>query len=231
MVTATVLLNQAIYNASRQSSFTTDSISPTAGRFVIVTITQGGSTSSANTPTMSGCSMTFTQVSSFASGSDNTKRITVFRAVAVSPTTGALTIDFAGQGQIGMTCQFVQLTKINTTGSNGSNGIIQAVAEEVALVSTSKSITLSALAKASNVTYGTILNWGYGTTQTPGSGYTELAELVNTVGSMTQSQIRIPLGSTTVNWTFADANDGRTGAVALELNTVPDTGGLILTIF
>jgi hypothetical protein len=233
MVTATALTTYAGYNASGQSSWTTSaSITPTAGRFVIITVTSGTSSSTnPNIPTVSGCNMTWTYVNGYLNAIGLSRRISVFRGVAVSPTNGAITADFAGQNQVGCTIEVAEMSGIDTTGTNGSNGIVQSVAEIVAGSATSKTITLATLAKTDNVTFGCCMAWGYGTAISPGSGYTELNDTVNTVGSQTQMQIKLPLGSTTVNWTFADANDNETGAVALELKTLPDTGGLILTIF
>ena len=233
MVTATALTTYAGYNAGGQSSWTTSSsITPTAGRFVIITVTSGtSSATNPNIPTISGCNMTWTYVNGYLNAIGLSRRISVFRGVAVSPSNGAITADFAGQNQVGCTIEVAEMSGIITTGTNGSDGIVQSVAEIIPNGATSKTITLSALAKVSNVTYGCCMAWGYGTAISPGSGYTELNDTVNTVGSMTQMQIKIPLGSTTVNWTLGDANDNETGAVALELNTAPDTGGLILSLF
>lgn len=232
MVSATALLTDAQYNGSRQSSWTTASLSPTAGRFIIAVVTSGtGSSTQPPSPTITGCNLTWTAVNTYLNPIGLSRRITVYRAVATNPSSGTLTIDFSGVGVQGVTVEVVELTGIDTTGTNGSNGIVQSLAEVVPGSATSKSMTLSALAKADNITFGACMGWGYATAISPGSGYTELTDTVNTVGSQTQMQVKLPLGSTTVNWSFADANDGETGAIALELKTVPDGGGFILTIF
>jgi hypothetical protein len=229
MVVPTVLLTYPAYNAGGQSSFTTTSISPSAGKFLLITVMSGtASAVNPNVPTLSGCGLTFTQVNTYLNVIGLSRRITVFRAVAVSPSSGALTVDFAGQNQVGMTILVSEFSGVDTTGTNGSNGIVQSTSQIVANSATSKSITLSALAKPSNVSFGAILTWGYSTSLTPGSGYTELNEIVNTVGGILQNQIKQP-GSTTVDWTFAAANDNETGAIALELNAKRNGG--IMTLF
>jgi hypothetical protein len=56
-----------------------------------------------------------------------------------------------------------------------------------------------------------------------------LNETVNTVGAITQNQYKRP-GSTTVDWSIASGNDFDTGAIAIELNFVPDDGGVVFSI-
>lgn len=107
------------------SSSTTASISPTADSLVTVFVMNYRAAGSPNTPTVSGASMTWDQVATTAFGASSEMRITKFRAMASSPGSGALTIDFGGQTQTTVFWSIEEFAGVHTGGTNGSVAIRQ----------------------------------------------------------------------------------------------------------
>ena len=192
-------------NAADQSSYNTASITPPANTLILLFVSNALGV--LNTPTVTGCNMTWTQV--ITAEPANT-RLTVFRGVGSAPTTGALTIDFAGQTQNNCRWVAVQLAGADTGGANGANGVVQS--GSAAGNGSTASISLSAIAKADNITIGGLsMNTGSGITV--GSGYTEL---VNVSGIEGNTEVEWRLGTNNVvSWTYTGANNDL--GVALEI--------------
>src|SRR5687767_13823040 len=122
-VTATALTG-AMNNVD-QSSYATASITPTANRLILCFVQSRAS--SAAVPTLTGCGLTWVQVSTGAN-STTALRLTLFRAMGAAPSTGALTIDFGGQVQANCSWSVVEFDGVDTSGTNGSGAIVQASA-------------------------------------------------------------------------------------------------------
>src|SRR5205085_3732552 len=157
------------------SSFNTASITPTANRLILATVTSRHASADPNHPTLSGCGLTWVEVAS--DNYDNTgsqKRVTVFRAMGASPSTGAVTIDFAGQCQSDCVWTIDQLSGMDTSGTNGSGAGVQSATNQDRTGSgTSLTTTLAAFGSANNATYGACAV-GKGTgTSTAGSGFSK----------------------------------------------------------
>lgn len=134
------------------SSYATASITPSADKLILAWVYSIAS-AAPNTPTASGNGLTWVQV---ATTSDNigNRRITLFRAMGASPSSGAVTFDFGGQTQIGCAWSVVEYDNVDTSGSNGSGAIVQAVADGSGANATSFSITLSSFGSTLNATAG-----------------------------------------------------------------------------
>jgi hypothetical protein len=128
------------------SSFLTASISPAAAavQYIGVTHHQSGGQP---TPTVTGCSLTWVQEETQVLGT--TRRLTVFRAHG-TPTTGQLTIDFAGATQTACAWSVVECAGADLSGTSGSAATRQSVPATAAAVTTITS-TLAALEHAGNV--------------------------------------------------------------------------------
>ena len=172
IVTATNLANGT--GAIGSASATTASITPTASQLVLITVGNHVGSGTPATPTITGCSMTWTQIATHQSSSDSLKRITMFRGVSSSPTTGALTIDFGGQSQDSALWCVDQLNKAKISGTNGSDAIVQVNSTDSTASNTSLTTTLGAFSNINNATYG-----GFYCDGTPGAaagtGFTRLA--------------------------------------------------------
>lgn len=209
------------------TSANTASISPTPNRLVLVAVGSKRDTTTPDTPTVSGAGMTWTQVATIAKTDAQRMRTTLFRGLSNSPSPGALTISYGSQVQERLTWVVTEFANVVPTGTNGADAIVQAVTAQTSGSGTTEtsslSITLAALAKASNATYGTvnILNGAI----TPGSGYTEIAE-ADSAETNHQSQYKI-IGSTTVDWSWTSAYGV---GIAVELNEAAGGGGALLAL-
>ncbi|KKL21001.1 hypothetical protein LCGC14_2449830 [marine sediment metagenome] len=170
-------------NTTDATSFTTASITPTANRLVLVAVHAGTSTgdSPANTPTISGNGLTYVQIATIGvndTGGGNLKQtLTLFRAMGASPSTGVITIDFAGETQVGCIWGVDEFAGIDTGGVDGADAVVQSAtnSDDTASVN-SLTVTLAAFGDAGNATYGT---FGIARNQafTEGTGFTEISDL------------------------------------------------------
>ena len=122
-----------------------------------------------NVPTVTGGGLTWVEVVNRLEG---TRRLTLFRALGSSPTSGALTIDFAGQTQTQAMWSIVAFHHASRAGTNGSDAIVQ-TAVNSSSGATSGTMTLSALADAANATAGGHYHAANEAT-TEGSGFTQI---------------------------------------------------------
>ena len=225
--------------ATDATSYTTANISPGANT-LITTVVFNRLIGTPNTPTLTGCSMTWTQNDTATS---NGYRITVFRSTSASPGSAcALTADFASQTQLDGWIFVYQWDDAAITGTNGSDGIVQSVddAEGGASV-TAASITLASFADATNnAAFGC---WTHGSASIAheGSGFTLLGDRV--AGSARRATCEYKIGEdTTVDITWESTGvalgiameiaEGAAGGVAGSLvNGVPlrslVNGGLV----
>src|SRR5438132_12326875 len=118
--------NMAIVNTNLTSggngsgfsnSDNTASIAPSANQLVLAWVAHDVTSGTPNTPTLTGCSLTWVLVATAVSG---ITRISLFRALGAAPTTGAVTIDFGGQTQNEEHWSISQFAGVNTGGTNGS---------------------------------------------------------------------------------------------------------------
>jgi len=107
-------------NTTNATSYTTPSVSWSAGDLLIVGVFNDKATTP-DTPTLSGGSLTWTEIATLVSD-DGVERLTAFRASPSSLGSGTLTADFAGNTQTGC-CILVLLA----TGADTSNPIVQLV--------------------------------------------------------------------------------------------------------
>lgn len=199
-IVATSLLTAG--NNADLASYTTGSITPVANDLTLLWVFSIAA-AAPNIPTVTGNGYTWVQVDTQLD-SGSLRRITLFRAMAASPTAGAVTIDFVAQTQTGCAWSFVDYASINTTGTNGSGAIIQSAKAASAGNATSLTVTLAAFASASNATaggFGIPLNTA--AQPTAGTGFTA-------TGQVNQATPNLSIGSefNSGNDTTVDMNAG-----------------------
>ncbi len=197
------------------SSFNTNSVSPTNGSIVIISIgsrLDGGN--GGNTPTItSGLSLTWTQLATQNDPAGNQGvRTTIYYAKVAGSPSGAIAVDFGGQQQTDSYYSIEQITGSNTGGTNGANTFVQTVSS--AVNSSSHSLSLATLKSTKNIAYGAFFNAGGG--GAIGSGFTTLS---NQNGQMV---VEYQLNVTTVNYTYTGTNNS--SGIAVELATQLATG-------
>lgn len=167
-VTATNLETSG--SASSASSYATGSVTPLAYELVLVTVYSNKA--SGNTPTISGNGLTYVQVATIPD-STNTHHVTLFRGLGNNPTAGAITIDFASQAQNRCTWSIDLFDSVDFTGSNGANAVVQSATNKDEGTNTGLTVTLGAFGDVNNATYGA---FRLGSTETVGSGFTQLGQ-------------------------------------------------------
>lgn len=186
------------------TSYSTGSWSPSATTLYLATVTSRITSGAPVHPTLSGNGLTWVEVASAKDGANGSNiRTTVFRAMAASPSAGALTADFGAETQLGCTILIDELTGTDTSGTNGSGAIIQsAIANGNS--GTAPSVTLATLLSGSASFGG--LGTAANAAPTAGSGYTSLGEThQGTPIQGTLSEYKAT-GSVTVD--FADPSAG-----------------------
>lgn len=166
-------LHTTLSDNTVQSSFATSSYTPTADIIQIVTVLSRGG-AEPNQPTLTGHGLTYTAVNTrvFSSEATPRSRITVFRAVSSSPSTGTLTIDFGGQNQNVCLVACMEIAGIY----NHANGVVQSVVNSSDSVS-SLTITMGAQTTedAMLAVFGNVVD----SRMAPDTGWTEVTDFGN----------------------------------------------------
>lgn len=215
------------------SSYATASVTPTANKLQLLAIVSRHGSTTPNTPTASGNSLTWVAIANVhfdTSGSQ--RKLTLLRAMGSSPTTGTITIDFASQTQSGCTWDLVEVTGADTSGTNGSGAIIQSKTNaDTGGTATGLTVTLdAAITSTLNAVFATFAV-GDGTLSfTPGSGFTELSD--HSVGAEANIKLQTmydAAGADTTADVALTGGDGNSeiGGIAIEIKnavTVALTG-------
>lgn len=157
------------------NSYATASITPGADKLVLAWVYSIAATTP-NTPTASGNSLTWVEIDNQLD-KDSLRRLTLFRAMGSSPSSGAVTFDFGGQTQTGCGWSIIEYTGMDTSGTNGSGAIVQSAKNLTASTATSLTVTLGAFSSTNNATAG-----GFGFPlntaglPTAGSGFTRTGQ-------------------------------------------------------
>lgn len=174
--TAVVLTSGTAANVTSQALA---SVSFAANKLKTLSINHRNFTGTAPpVPTFTG-PLTWVQVATnyYDTGPTSLKRVTVFRALNTSGTSGVVTMDFAGDSQTDVCWSLEEWTDADATGTDGSGAIVQSVtAKDETGSATSITATLAAFSSADNSTYGA---FGHvaptnGATASAGSGFTTL---------------------------------------------------------
>ena len=144
-------------SATDATSYATASVTPAANALILASFaTRTGITADPNTPTLTGCGLTWEVVQSvvYDNTSSSRRRLTTFRAMGSSPSTGALTFDCGGQTQTGAVWSIDQFTNVDTSGTNGSGAVVQsaqsAILDNSGTPATSLTVTLGAFSSPNN---------------------------------------------------------------------------------
>jgi hypothetical protein len=207
------------------NSFTTATISPKPNKLILISV------GCAERPapivaSVTGCGLTFTAITNCVTG-DGYQRNTLLRAVSSSTSTGTLTITLSGNSD---STHWIVTEYDNTDigGTNASNAIVQSATTVLDSPPTTGTVTvtLGAFSNVNNATFGAMrLNSTGGTGSiTPGSGFTELAEV--NVNHQLENEFK-DSNDTSVDWSYTGTG-GRITALAVELKYKAPAGGAFL---
>lgn len=106
--------NPDLNNSSNATSYSTASWTPdTSGLVIVFVHARGASVGAAVAPTVSGNSLTWTQIASVIRSAD---RLTLFAANLSGATSGTTTFDFGSDGQLNCTAAFMRATGVDLSG-------------------------------------------------------------------------------------------------------------------
>lgn len=202
------------------ASYNTASISPGANKLILATVvSRTGITADPNQPTLSGNGLTWVAIASvvFDNTSSSRRRVTLFRAMGASPSTGAVTIDFGGQTQTACDWNIEEVSGMDTSGTNGSGAIVQSATNFDNATGTPVStltVTLSAFSNTNNATFGAFGYGGTGTS-TAGSGFTKLGDVMDGETSIRLTTEFRSDNDTSVDISYSAA--GEIGGIAIEI--------------
>ena len=215
------------------TSYNTASISPGGDKLLLCAVAQSAYDSGNNDqPTLSGNGLTWVAIGSIvgAGGWSTYSRITLFRAMGASPSSGAVTISFTNQ-QDSVLWDIQEFDGVDTSGTNGSGAIVQNATNSG--TAASLTVTLSAFGDSANATYGCFERVRDGTVQgqSPGTGFTELTDIslnfYTTYNMMLHVEWRND-NDTTVDSSTSSAWESTTG-IAVEIKagatTITGTAG------
>lgn len=210
--------------SSTASTYTTAAIAPGANRLILVAVVSKIAATTPNTPTVSGLGLTWDQVATVLQTGSQEVRLTLFRAMSPQPiSSGALTISFGGQNQDSGAWGITEFINVKGRGNNGADAIVQAVTSTAGLTTTT--VTLSAFANSRNAAIGFIGSLWFGTTQSPGSGFTQLFSS-NSSQTIVEGEYD-GANNTSITWTQSGSTYP-TGAIGIELASLPQPGGYVL---
>lgn len=206
-------------NATSLSTYTTASVTPTSNALVLLFVWSSHASTPGNTPTATGNSLTWVQITT--RNFLTTERVTMFRALGASPSTGTISIDFAGQAQTRCAWIVTQFTGADTSGTNGSGAVIQSASNDG--TSATPTVTLGAFSSTSNGTYGAIVS-NTSTQISPGSGFSEISDAGAVSGFRLEDEWK-STNDTSVDW---GTTNNAYGAIAIEIAPAaapPPSGG------
>ena len=189
--------------------WTTASITPGANRLILAAFyaRHAGGTPSAS---LSGNGLTWVQIANINWAPAAAITLYLFRSMGASPSTGAITISF-GAAVVHGVWIVDEIASVDTTGTNGSGAVVQSATNSADAASLT--VTLAAFGSADNGTYGTFAQGG-SQTITPGTGFTELAEIAPANGLAMNTEWRND-NDTTVDASWAVGT--LCGGIAIEI--------------
>ena len=212
VITRTLLTAGGFNSSNGNADYKTTSFTPASNALILATVRFQLTAGTPATPILTGNGLTWVEVAgvNFSTIATPLKRISVFRALGASPTTGPLTINIgrASQGNAGWVVE--QFTGVDTSGTNGSGAIVQSGTN--ASDTSASSITLSAFGSTSNLGFG---GFGAGTTGlSPSTGFSAGGGWTRN-SCLTEYEV-----NTAVITDTQQGNDGN-GVVGIEIRYAP----------
>lgn len=176
-ITITNILNTN--SAVAATSYATASWTPLPNELYFAAfVSRTGITVDPTIPTASGNGITWVMIDTalYDDSSSSRRRLTLFRGMSASPTTGALTFDEVGQSQTNAFWVVDGVTGMDTSGTSGSGAIVQSAKAIDVVGAASLTATLAAFSSVNNSTYGAIGFTTAGAAVTAGTGFTKLGD-------------------------------------------------------
>lgn len=213
-------------SGSSTTSFVTASVTPTAGRLVLIAINGYIATGGVNpgTPTVTGNGITYTLIQAQdidVTGATDRSTLWVFRGMSAGPSAGAITIAWSGVVPTRASWIVDQSdANVNVSGTNGAGAIVAATLNGV---TSSTTVTTQSVSFVGAMASGNGAYFACGVenndTQTPEGTWTGLANSIGTtlVGVATQYLTTGTDTATATTWT----NATRAAGILIEIAVAP----------
>lgn len=201
-------------NAADARTYSTTSISPTTGHFLIAFVANAVGSGKAKIPALSGNNLTWQQVRTSVDSS-SLRRITAFRAFVSSPSAGQVTIDFAAQKQSRVAWSIIDVT--GSAASEGTNGA-EAIAQHNAATASGTDGVVLLPSSPVNANSRVLAAFWHGAAEgsNPRTGWTEIHDLSAAAEALAlQSQWREDSFEQPASASWSSST--RWGSIALEL--------------
>lgn len=207
-------------SATDATSYATASITPTASALVIAFLHSTKASNADAVSSVTGNGLTWVQVATFTFGTDDSNRISCFRAQGSAPTAGAVTFDFGAATQTSASWSIHEWTGVPTNGTNGSGAVGNSATNEDTS-GTTGSVEI-ALANTNNAIV-TCVATGTAEDLVPKTGWTQYSDRghINPTNRVATSRLAVSAGDVTPNWTWATS--GYWGMMAVEIYAAPDS--------
>jgi hypothetical protein len=205
--------NPDINELNDLSSYPNSSWTPPTSGLIVLFVASRAVTGTTNVPTVSGNSLTWTQIATVQRGSAHT--MTLFGANASGSATGATTIDFAGQNQSFCRASFFLAEGVDLTGGVAA-AFVQSPTNQGDGV-TSGSVTLSAAAAGDNRPIAAFYHAANEVT-TPRTDWDEMDDLAGSfTNTAIETQSRDDAFETTASASWATSTSVNWLGIAAEL--------------
>jgi hypothetical protein len=205
--------------ATNFTSLATISITPTANKLLMATVTTRQAAGTPQLPTMTGNSITWAQLDTFAVGG---RRQTIFTAFAPSPVAGAVTADFSAVTQSTGSLIIDEFTGARFSyGNNGIDCVQNITHNNVASGPLSLTVTLPDFHSTNNATYGAFCH-SAGAAATAGSGFTIVTNSGNVGGFITATTEFVGTNDTTVDTSYPTTSNMQ--AIGMEIIAATPSG-------
>lgn len=166
-------------SAGAGSPATTASVSPGSDKLIQVTVTLRSTATpitSSNNVTVTGNGLTYVLISEVI---ENSRLISVFRAMGASPTTGALSLAYAGDGTVlAWTWEVNEWSGVVTTGTNGS-GAVGTSATDLTGSGSTLGITITGTPATGDVTFAVLMTEDDSASLTPAAGWADITHITS----------------------------------------------------
>lgn len=196
----------------------TGTTTPAANSLVLAFLACSDDVSPTEEPTsVTGNGLTWAQVGTTSDNEGTFRSISAWRAMGASPTTSTMTFTFAAT-KSGCSWSQIQLTNVDTSGSNGSGAIVQTHNAQTSPDAATHTNTLSSAITGSNIAI-CAENINGTAAITPEAGWTELSDVgPTTPGTRTQVQWN-NTGDTSSTWSWS--GNASASSICIEVKAAP----------
>lgn len=224
-------------DATNQGSKATASISPTSNALILVAFEVGFVSSKTDpplSPTVTGNGITYTLITKKGHWADTANWwncLYLFRGLAASPSSGAITVDFGADTMDAIAYAVSEFVGVDTSGTNGSGAIVQS-ASNYADGSDTTTVTLSAFADATNNVAFSVSGAGdTGGTPRTFTADTGFSEIYDTGAEYAAVETAWKTGQDTSIITLASASSSGVAGIAVEIKMAAAApNGLIMLL-